>query len=519
FAPARFGALRGDVALVTATDANGQALFEDVPADFFGFQEGRAIDGSFVFYGQSIGVLARGRRWLDAFQFLQERPWYVGGRRSRTYVSDALGGGPVLDAVVVQGSTPGLGYSGSTREGGTLFITRDFAGRATASASSQRAGQTVVHAFSIVRPNGDNLELPLQRVRRAALGAFERHGLVAGTLTGVDPAASHELRASRRLSVQEWWDLRVDGAPVGAALPLDVDPATTHAAFVAGVPAVGGHLCAVEYTTPAGLRTLQKLGLLADVAPPEGGRLAADIALAAPVGASFVLPGVLASAEPEFDVSRLQLNLAVQQPAGPVIDVASGLQGNHAAVGNDLAFTLPPLTGPLAGNRWLALLDGSYGSAGTTVRCSALVSLPRDGDSQAIPRGAVTFGAFPDLQAPQQGATVAAAGFTVQFTLPPGAVHGALELRSDVAGDTRWWQVLLPPDATEFVFVALPPEAVTPLITGRTWTLTVSAFFGDGAVLGAPDPYRELSTFAQSIGTVERGIATVTSRSIQITTN
>lgn len=517
--PARLSSLRGDVALATTSDANGQLLFEDVPADYFGFQDGRPIDANEVVYGQSIGFLERGRRWLDAYQFFLERTWYQGGRRSRALVSDAFGGGPLENATIVQGSVAGQGSAGLTREGGTLFITRDFAGRATASLRSARDGRVFVHAFSIERPNGEHLELPLQRVLRTPLGAFERHGLVAGSLTGADPSRQHELRAGRYLSVQEWWDEIVeDGAP-SAAVPLDVDPATTHDAFVVGVPAAGGHVAAIETTSPGGVKTLQKLGIAADLAPTEGGRITRDVALDSVADETFGIVNALLGAPPELDLAQLSMALALQQPSGRIVDVARGLRGNHAASGIDLALALPALTGPLAGHGWLVLLDGSYPSNGSTVSCSALISVPRPSSLPSFPLGAVRFNAFPEIASPANGAVVPATGFTVQFTLPTTALHGMLELRSESGGETLLWQVLLPPDAAQFTFVALPVDAATPLLAGRTWSLTVSAWFGDGAVAGAVDPYGYLATFAQSIGAVERGAHRVLRRTIQITTN
>lgn len=519
FRPSRLSSLRGDVALATAGDGNGHVLFEDVPAEYFGFQDGRAIDSHDVLYGQSVGFLEVGTRWLDAYQFLFERDWYLGGRQSRTYVSDALGGGPLEDAGVVQGIVPGQGRVGFTSEGGTIFANRDYAGRATATRRSVRDGHAITHAFSIEVPNGEHLELPLQRVLRTPLGAFDRHGLVAGSLTGVDPANQHALRVTRRLSLQEWWDEIVEGGPAPSAVPLDVDPAATHGAFVVGVPAVGGHLAAIEYQSPGGVETLQKVGIVADLVPVEGQRVSQDVALDASATAGFLVAGALLGAPPELDVAQLSLSLALQQPSGRIVDVARGLRGNHVVSGNDLLFTLPPLDGALAGNGWLALLDGSQASGGSTIRCSTLISLPRPSSLPAFPLGAVAFHAFPEISAPANGATVPATGFTVQLALPADALHGAIELRSESPTDTLLWQGLLHPHATQFVFVTLPADVATPLIPGRTWQLTVSAAFGDGPVSGTPKPYENLSTFAQSIGAVERGVTQVTRRTIQITTN
>ncbi|MBL9079756.1 MAG: hypothetical protein JNL08_19800 [Planctomycetes bacterium] len=507
----RISSLLEPVALATLGDANGQAIFEDVPAQWFGFQQGQPIDVRDVFYGQSIGFLDRGRRWLDSYQFFDQRPWFVGSRRTRVIATDAIGGGPVFGAALVGGEVPNANFVALTNESGGFFVDRGVDGRATVSLRSERDGQVLVHAYSIQRPNGDHLELPLQRVPRAPLGAFDRHGLVAGTVTGADPARQHRLRATRRLELQEWWDDVVEGIPLASALPIDVDPATTHAAFQAGTGLPAGHLAAAELTAPAGVVTLQKLGLALDVAPVEGATTARDIALDLVANSVFASAGSLAGLDPAIVPAALDLDLGLLLPSGGAVDVVRGLRGNHAANGNDLAFTLPPLAGALASHRWLALLRGSFASGGATLVLRSLHTLP-----VTTPR---VLPAFPTVTAPAAGATVAATGFTVEFALPAGARHGTIELRSETAGETLLWQVLVPPDLTQFGFVLLPVEAPTPLLAGRSYTLTVSAYFGDDVLVGSEDPYRDLSTFVHSIGAAERGITQVTRRSIPITAN
>src|SRR5204863_9824697 len=105
------------------------------------------------------------------------------------------------------------------------------------------------------------------------------------------------------------------------------------------------------------------------------------------------------------------------------------------------------------------------------------------------------------------------------LTVPPSAIYGLLELRSELPGDTLLWEVMLPPALTQVVFVTLPQPAESPLKPGRTYTLTVSAFFANEAIAGSLPPYRDFTPYVQSIGDVERGVTQVTRRSIQITTN
>jgi hypothetical protein len=506
----RLGSSCDAVALTTLGDASGQAVFEDLPARWFGFQEGRPIDGRNVYYGQGVGFLDPGRRWFDAYQFFDERPWFIGSRRTRALLTDAVGGGPLCDVVLVRGATAGEGYIGITNESGSFFVDRDFSGRATATLRTQRDGQTFVHAFSIERPNGDHLELPIRRVLRQPLAAFDRHGLVAGTVTGADPARQQRLRATRRLDLQEWWDDVVEGLPIPSALPIDVDPATTHAAFQAGVAVAGGHLVATELTSPAGVDTLQKVGVVADLVPTEGGTIQRDIALDLPATSTFVAAGSLVGVDPAVVVAQLAVDLAVQQPSGRVIDVVRGLRGNLTANGDDLQFLLPSLAGVLPDHLWLALVRGDFTSGGSTLQLRSLQLLPT-----VQPR---VLAAFPTLAAPAAGATVAASGFTVDFTLPSGALYGTIELRS-TAGETLLWQIVVPPDLTQFAFVTLPAEAATPLLAGRSYTLTVSAYFGTSVLATADDPYADLSGFLQSIGSTEIGVDQVTRRSLTLTTN
>ncbi|HEU4418208.1 MAG TPA: hypothetical protein VFT55_04675 [Planctomycetota bacterium] len=509
----RISSIFGDVALATLSDPAGQLAFEDVPSQYFGFQDGHPIDSLEVFYGQSIAFLDNGRRWFDVYQFRFNRAWYIGARSTRALVTDALGGGPLMDAVVVQGSTPLQGFVGKTLEAGSFVVTRDFAGRATASRRSQRGGRAIVHAVSIERPDGDHVELPLQRVLRAPLGAFDRHGLVAGTVTGADTSREHRLRVTRRIAQQEWWEDVAEGVPIPSSLPIDVDPATTHAAFQAGLAVAGGNLAATELTTGP-VTTLLKAGIVADLVPVEGGAVAQDIALDLAATTPFVVSGAFTGASADIDRTTLTYALALRQPSGRVVDVARALSYIDTP-GPALVFVLPDLTGSLQGSQWLALLQGTTVSGGSTLRHSSLVSLPRPSpDSFQLPAS------FPVISSPAEGAAVPAAGFTVQFTLPSGTVYATIELRSDSGGELLLWQAYVPGNQTQFAFVQLPPEAVTPLRPGRTWSLTVTAALRGIEVLpNIADPYRDQAGFVQSIGTSERGVRVLASRTITITTN
>lgn len=507
--PARIGSLDGDVELSTTSDANGQVLFEDVPSGYFGFQEGRPYAPLRVVYGQASGFLQRGRRRLDSYQFLFERPWVLGSRRTTTYVCGAVGGGPIQGAWVVQGAEAGEGLVGTTLQAGTFFVGRDFRGRATAVNSSERGGRTIVHAITIVAPDADHLEFPMQRVQRAPLGAFDRHGLVRGTVLGADPARAHELRSTRRVTTQEWWDDVVGGVPIRSSLPLDVDPAATHGAYAVGVDAAGGNVCVTEYTTGGAGKRLERTALLEEFEPVEGGAVDVDLPLAFDATLAFVVPDAVPSVDPAVGLAGLEFALALDQGDGRAVDVTRALRGNLTTTATDLRFLLPPLTDGLLGRRWLVALAGSGTNAGTTSSFAALLALATPSTS------GFTFPPLPSLVEPAADASVPAGGFTVTFALPPAAQFGTIELVSDDDTGRLLWQVVVPRAATAFAFVALPEGVATPLVAGREYTLTLSAWFGEVST-GSPDPYRDLVAFAQTIAPIEAGLTKVARRSIRV---
>ncbi|HEB54275.1 MAG TPA: carboxypeptidase regulatory-like domain-containing protein [bacterium] len=514
FQPARLSSVFGEVALFTTSDALGQAVFEDVPTGYFGSQEARRRNYSLVYYGQSLGFLPAAQRWLDSYQFLSERPWFVGTRGGRGYVCDAVGGGPIFGAAVVQGEIVAEGYIGETRENGLLFADRGWARRATATLKTERDGRSITHAYTYELPSSDHLEFPMRRVLRTPLGAFDRHALVMGRIANPTPGAQHGLRVARRLSRQEWWDDVVDGVPIQSTLPIDVDPANTHDAFQCGAPLAGGNLALVEYDQPGGRNRLRQVLVYPDVhvgaIEGELGDLGSLALL--PADGTFLLDEVLAGAPDEVDANALDLALAVDLPDAGVAEVFRDLAGSLTSAGNDLQIGLPRLLGgALAGAKWLALVRGSTTVAGVTSSHASLFELDEDVES------GLSFQPFPTLTSPAPNEAVPAAGFEVKFSLPAGALGGFVELRSETSGELLLWQVRVRPDQPDFTFVALPSEASTPLVAGRTYTLTVTAYFGD-VDIPSPDPYGDFTSFAQSLGLVEVGVTQYTQRSVTITT-
>jgi hypothetical protein len=172
------------------------------------------------------------------------------------------------------------------------------------------------------------------------------------------------------------------------------------------------------------------------------------------------------------------------------------------------------LTGSLAGHEWLVALQASGPGTTGLVTQRALQRIGAGGITPVPLLGA------PQVTAPSNGSSVPADGFTVQFTLPSGTSYAVLELRSVLAGDTRSWQAVVPPDQTSFIFPKLPAEAPNPLLAGRTYTLTVSAFRIDtGPLLQSATPYRDLTTFLFSVDAYERGVTAMSSHTISITAN
>lgn len=511
--PARLSSVIGDVALSLMSDADGQVTFEDVPSGYFGFQEGRRRDVRDVFYGQQVGFLAAGRRWLDSYQFLFGRPWFQGTRSTRGYICDRVGGGPIEFARMVEGEAADAGDIGETQETGQLFGERGFKRRVTATVRTERDGAAITHGFTVEFPSSDHQEFPMRRVLRRPLGDFDRHGYVTGSVTGTTPGNSYDTRATRRMTRQELWDAVVEGVPVPSAFPVDLAVGPAQNDFRVGLPVAGGNIAVVELAESNGKDRLVQGAVLADVRAGlvEGANLTLDAPIPMVASTQFVLQDALSGAPAEVDASSLTLSLGQAVDGAGVVDVARRVDGSVSPAGSDLDLALPPLS---SGEQWILLLGGEQTAAGVTSSHYSMVDLE---DTTTTGFG---FRPFPALTAPAPGETVAASGFDVEFSLPAGALGGKIELHSDGVGneDTLIWEVLVPPDEPDFRFVQLPVEAETPLVANRTYTLTVSAWFGTIDLL-SPDIYGDFVAFAQSIALVEGGVRQVTTKSIVIQTN
>jgi hypothetical protein len=337
--------------------------------------------------------------------------------------------------------------------------------------------------------------------------------VLEGRLTSADPFREHRIKATRRFEMQEWWQEIMAAGPVISQLPIDVDPALTHDKFRVGMAADIGHVVAVETSNSGGLDRLEKVGFIADLRVADGSVSNADIDLACVANINFRAPNLLALLDPAIPIADLRMELALQQPSGLGIDVARGLGGNHAASGSDLVLTLPGLEGALAGHRWWGILSGEATAGGQEVGQGVLLRF----QPTAVP---VSFLPLPEITAPAPGATVDPLGFTIEFSLPAGAVYGLLELRSETPGETLVWQAYVPPSLTSFAYVRLPTQAATPLRSGKTYRLRLLAFGSrTGILVGAARPYQKSTSTLQSVGAIERGVDCFSSQSFLLQTN
>jgi hypothetical protein len=507
-----FSSVDGLTAGAVFTDDNGQCTIEELASGFFGSLDGHLFDRGRLFLARGFGFIPAGRRWDETRAFFGDRPWVIGSRSTRAEATDAVGGGPVRDAVIVRGRVPGSGFSGRTQESGIVFVGREFDGRATATVRTERAGVAITSAFTIENPNGDQLDLPLDRVLRDRGGAFDRHGVFAGSLTGFDPAKQQRVRASRPLEFDEWFDEVMLDVAATSAMPVRQPPALP-GQYRAGVALPRGHVAVAEGTRAGPVFTLTGIGVLLDQVVPEGTVQQRDLPIDRPADTNFVAPALLDGLDAAFTVADLSFDLALQQPSGRVVDVARGIGGNMTPNGSDVAFLLPALSGELTGHAWLLALKARV-QVGTTATEQRVQLRLDSGAAVATPHLPV-----PTINAPADGASVAAAGFTVDYALPAGTLYATIELES-LGTETLRWTAVVPPAPPQFAFVTLPTEAATPLVAGRTYELTVTAYRADaGDVLLQQDPYRELTTLWQVIGAGDRGVRATASRTITVTAN
>jgi hypothetical protein len=333
--------------------------------------------------------------------------------------------------------------------------------------------------------------------------------MVTGSFTGFSPTAQQRLRTTRVLRIDDWVADVFEGEPVTANYPVKVDPTLAPGAFRAGAAVPYGNLAVAEGTSVGGVFTLGKLGIAAFVSVPEATVTQLDLPLAHSADTAFTGAQALVGLDSGFSSANLSLDLALQRADSLVVDVARNINGNVAVAGQDVTITLPSLTGDLSGGAWLAVLGAARATA-TTATVQKL-QLRFDGPT-AQPS---SFLAVPQIAAPVDGAVVPPAGFTVNFTLPPDALYATLDLHSLGADELRW-EAVVPATSTSFRFWTLPTGYATPLVTGRTYRLTVTAYRTQGVL---HSNYVDTLQFWSTIGPGARGVVAMSSQTITVTTN
>jgi len=329
-------------------------------------------------------------------------------------------------------------------------------------------------------------------------------------LTDFDPAAEQRLRASRMLELGEWFDDTMLGVPAQTSMPIKTG--LPPGSYRAGIAVPYGSLAVVEGTSAGPVFTLVKVGVAPMLQAVQGTETSLDLPLAHEATTDFPVSQLLNGLDAAFGVADIRFDLGLELSNGLVADVARDIGGNTTNVApEDGQLQLPALTGDLAGHRWVVALGASTTAGGGSEQ---RVFFALDGlTSPVAPQLPL-----PTLTAPTDGATVAASGFEVVYTLPDGSAYATIELCTD--DEEHRWLVVVPPDLTQFSFWELPSQAQTPLVAGLQYTLTLTAFrLGDSIVGRSQYPYRDLTTFWRSIDASERGVRALARRSVTVTAN
>lgn len=505
---------------IAVGDDDGQATFDEVRAGVFtGMLTTRVKDAIRVFRAEGVQFLPLGRGEIDFSVFGREEDFVSNRERNggtNTIVVDADGTGPIRFASVVKDNVPGEGFVGLTTERGSVGVGYGSGpgAQATASFASGNTGRTVRSAFSIVDLDSSRTELPLQRVQPRPLGAFDRHALVVGALTGSAGAGkTRRLRSTRRITLEDWFEAVFEGRDSIGAMPRKIDPELTGAVeFAIGVPDPLGNLAAVEGTIAGPGLVIERVGLAPALSPIAGSVSARDLALDLSADTVFALDGALTGLDASIAPSALTFDYGIELAGGEIVDVVRGAAGLTAA-GANASLTLPALTGQLQGARHLLALTGSSSVGGATRRQQAFVPL-------AAPSGAsIVHLDVPEILLPAPGATVAANGFLVQWRVPPGATYVVVQLRSESLTEVRDWTAVVPAIYDSYRFRELPAEAFAVLGAGLTWSLSVRAErVGSGPLAGVVDAYRRVVQNWVGISAAERQVDAFSSMAITVTT-
>lgn len=502
---------------LSVTDATAQSRFEDQATGLtFGMLSSRIKDRYRVFVARAVAELPPVRRQTLLQIFGSEVDWWSGRSQNgitTTYVVDRTGTGPARYVAVIRDSIPGQGFVGYTTDAGTLGADYGIQGQATASAITGADGVTVTGATTFADVDTDRIELPLERAARKPIGAFDRHGLYAGVLTGSgQPGRTFRVRSGGPSTLQEWYEATLYGTDLGPATPKKVDPESGGSFYRVGVPAPQGDLAVVEGVAGAGTFTVERAAVRKGLAPIQGGLVSLDLTLDLVADQGFLSPGSASGLDVRIPLSALRFDWGVQYADGLVVDVARGLSG-FVVNGADVSFPLPALGGTLAGARHVVAFGGSASAGGTTV--TQKVFLPLD---QAVNQQVTLLG-IPEIQTPLPGATVDRNGFTVRWVVPFPALYVVVRLRAESPAKVHEWTAIVPSNLDSFTFRQLPAEAPQPLQPATTYTLSVTAMRIQNGILSTEQrAYQYTLTHYVGLGEADREVNAFSTMSIQVTT-
>jgi len=499
----RLGQAFGEARAEAWVDETGTATIEDVAAGFYTIAFGRPFDRFQVFRTEALFRLRPGERVLDANLFSMRTAYDERRRGNNLIVFDRDSGGAVAEAGIVLDAEPERGFAGRTLESGTLFAGVSPESEATAVADTARDGTRVLSAFTAVRTLAHRLELPVRIAARARTGAFDRHGLVAATVTGATQGGGREARATLPLAYRDWFErVMLDDDSSGGRVPLASLPGTGQVIdFRIGVPLPRGHVSVAETRVDGGRTLLAGAFVAFDQKPVEGSVLPLSGALV-PADVAFTTSAV--GTDPRL-LGSMVADWGTEGASGTIADVARGtvdvtLEPAYEA----WRLMLPALDGPFAGGRHHVCLRGVNTTGGVTVEQRQAITFTTRDTALYAPLLEV-----PVVASPVPDEVVDPNGFTVNFTAPAGATFLVLELASDVAGERREWAALLPASATSFRFRLLPSQVPQVLVPGRTWQLSLTAFrVARGPLLEQPEPepYKSILANYVSIGPGDLGV-------------
>jgi hypothetical protein len=499
-----------------AGDDDGIVYFEDVDdVGIFGLQSSRPLDREHLLVARAAYYQNSGARLYNVQIFSNRQGWWIprsSGGQTTVYVCDRDGTGPVRDVAVIRGETPEQGLHGYTNEFGVREV--EFGtDQATVHANSGVDGRLRVSATTFVYVDTARLEMPVERVRRSPIGTYERHGRVVGTLLGGgQPGRQFRVRATRRLALQDWYDLTMLDRDYYGVLPRFVDPQTAGGDFYAiGVPPAGD-VTAVEGLL-AGTFTPERIGLRTALPVVAGAQQGLDLSLDLPCDTDHYAPNAFIDQDPLLPDAAFTYDLALEQPNGRLLDVARDVDGVVRS-GPTLQLRLPRLAGRLAGARWHAALVGraTAGSVEYAQRTWIPFASTQSREIHLLP--------LPQVLAPAPDATVPASGFTVRWVTPKNALYMLIELRTDQNGNARDWTAVVPGYLDSFTFRRLPAGNPQVLEPGRTWRLRVSAMrVGSGFIGEFAVGYQAMLGNYVGLHESEREVDAISSTEFTVTTN